>query len=119
MPVKRWPKRVYGVGTEPDPRFSLANERTFLAWLRTALALMASGVAVEAVGPGEAAVRHTIAIGLILIGVITGTTSFARWMRTERAMRLGEPLPSPRLAPVIGYGIAIAGILACVLVLTR
>ena len=47
---RRFPKSVYKLGTEPDPRFSLANERTFLAWLRTSLAFIAAGVALEAVG---------------------------------------------------------------------
>ena len=36
--------RWYEEGEEPDYRFTLANERTFLAWLRTALALIAGGV---------------------------------------------------------------------------
>ena len=45
---RRFPRRVYGTGTEPDPRFTLANERTFLAWIRTSLALIAGGVALEA-----------------------------------------------------------------------
>ena len=33
-------------GEEPDARFSYANERTFLAWNRTALALIGVGLAV-------------------------------------------------------------------------
>ncbi|WP_345712331.1 YidH family protein, partial [Kineococcus glutinatus] len=45
---RRWPRRVYGTGREPDARFSLANERTFLAWIRTSLALLGAGVALEA-----------------------------------------------------------------------
>ena len=43
----RWPDSVYREGVEPDPRFTFANERTFLAWLRTALALVVAGVAVD------------------------------------------------------------------------
>jgi hypothetical protein len=35
---------------EPDYRFTFANERTFLAWIRTALALIAGGVAVASSG---------------------------------------------------------------------
>ena len=48
-PDRRWPRQVYAVGTEPDPRFSFANERTFLAWIRTALGFLAAGVAIAAV----------------------------------------------------------------------
>ena len=46
---RRWPRQVYAVGTEPDPRFTFANERTFLAWIRTALGFLAAGVAIAAV----------------------------------------------------------------------
>jgi len=46
--VGRFPRWVYGAGDEPDARFSLANERTFLAWIRTSLALLAGSIAVEA-----------------------------------------------------------------------
>jgi putative membrane protein len=48
MRAARFPRWVCGEGSEPDPRFTLANERTFLAWIRTALALPAGGVALEA-----------------------------------------------------------------------
>ena len=41
---RRWPAWVYGVGDDPDPRFSLANERTFLAWIRTGLAFVTAGL---------------------------------------------------------------------------
>ncbi len=41
---RRWPRRVYGVGVEPDPRFTFTNERTLLAWIRTSLALLATAV---------------------------------------------------------------------------
>jgi len=34
------------VGEEPDPRFTLADERAFLAWMRTSLALLAAGRAI-------------------------------------------------------------------------
>lgn len=117
---RRWPSRVYRQGSEPDPRFTLANERTFLAWLRTALALMAAGVGVEALSTaqGEANPLGT-ALALVLItgGVLCSATAFTRWAATERALRTGSPLPPPRLAPVAGYGLAVLGLLACVLVL--
>ena len=59
-PDRRWPRQVYAVGTEPDPRFTFANERTFLAWIRTALGFLAAGVAIAAVArlSGRAGVRR-------------------------------------------------------------
>lgn len=45
---RRWPTKLYSVGSDPDPRFSLANERTLLAWIRTSLAFLALGVALDA-----------------------------------------------------------------------
>ncbi len=121
-PRTRRPRRVYGEGTEPDPRFSLANERTFLAWLRTSLALMAAGVGVEALnlaarsGPGP--LRTALALGLLATGVLVSLTAFGRWAATERALRTGSPLPAPRLGAVLGYALAVAGAVACVLLVT-
>ena len=114
----RWPKRLYEQGEEPDPRFTLANERTFLAWIRTALALMAGGVGVEALNAVTGQpnpLRTALAVALLLGGVLCSATAFTRWMATERALRSGRPLPAPRLAPVLGYGLSVIGVAACVL----
>ena len=68
----RFPRSVHGVGEEPDPRASLANERTFLAWVRTALALAAGGVALEALDlPVAGGLR--LAAALLLVALGTGT----------------------------------------------
>ncbi|SFS39565.1 YidH family protein [Saccharopolyspora flava] len=114
----RWPRRLYEEGDEPDPRFTLANERTFLAWIRTSLALMAGGVGVEAlnaVAAERSPIRTVLAVALLLAGVLCSATAFTRWVATERALRRGRPLPAPRLAPVLGYGLGVVGVLACVL----
>lgn len=116
----RWPSRLYSTGTEPDPRFTLANERTFLAWIRTSLALMAGGVGVAALNTGPAAqspLRTSLAILLLVFGVLCSALAFERWITVERALRTGNPLPAPRLAPVIGYGLVVIGVAACALLL--
>jgi putative membrane protein len=91
----RRPRWVYDAGEEPDPRFSLANERTFLAWVRTALAMLAGGVALHALGlPETPWVRTTLAVLLIVIGGVVTFFAMVRWARVERAMRTRQPLPS-------------------------
>nr|WP_232848068.1 DUF202 domain-containing protein [Occultella kanbiaonis] len=112
---ERRPASVYGVGTEPDARFSLANERTALAWLRTGLALVAGGVALTTLatfavaGPllDLVAALACLAGGTLAVGALVG------WRRTERALRLGRPLPAPSALPILVIGVAaIAAVLA-------
>jgi putative membrane protein len=98
------------VGETPDYRFSLANERTFLAWVRTGLALVAGGLAVAQFLPPLpiAHLREAMAIGLLLLGGAVAVRAVDHWARTERAIRLGEELPASRfpavLALVVGAG---------------
>jgi|tagenome__1003787_1003787.scaffolds.fasta_scaffold20587647_1 putative membrane protein len=108
----RRPTWVYGVGEEPDHRFSLANERTFLAWIRTSLGLIGSGAAVEAFGIASPGVRTTLAGFLILVGGVCGAGSSLRWARVERALRRRRPMPATGLtwlasAAVLGVAIVI------------
>ncbi|XTZ16529.1 YidH family protein [Micromonospora echinospora] len=107
---RRWPGRVFDRGVDPDPRFSLANERTFLAWIRTSLALFAAGVALEAltlpIAPG---LRRAAAVVLILLGAAAPVQAFLGWLRTEAALRLGRSLPPPTLAAPLGLGLVVAG----------
>ena len=111
----RWPRSIYGVGDEPDPRFSFANERTFLAWIRTALALLAGGVAVDALDlPMRDVLQTTLAAILLLLGLLCAVASWVRWARAERAMRTGSPLPSMGLAAPLVAGILVIGVLLIV-----
>ena len=114
-PERRWPRRVYAVGSEPDPRFTFANERTFLAWIRTALGFLAAGVAIAAVarlaGTLDREVRAA-SIVLILSGLVCGVGAFTRWMRNEQAMRLGLPLPSSPMLLILTVIVALVALLA-------
>ncbi|WP_176739210.1 YidH family protein [Micromonospora matsumotoense] len=111
-PSTRWPRRVFGRGSDPDPRFSLANERTFLAWVRTSLALFAAGVALEAVTlPIVPGYRRAAAIVLILLGTAAPAQAWCGWARTELALRLGRSLPPPLLAVPLGVGLLLVGVL--------
>jgi putative membrane protein len=96
----------------------MANERTFLAWLRTSLALMAAGIGIQALGQGGA-LKVALAVALLLTGIACSLSAFQHWVATERALRQGQPLPAPWMAAVLGIGLAIAGALACVLVFAR
>ena len=90
-----WPSWVYAVGERPDPRFSLANERTFLAWVRTSLALLAGGVALDAVDiDGPQGLQTAVSVALVGLGLLGAATAWLRWAATERAMRARRPLPS-------------------------
>lgn len=106
----RWGRPpLHEVGESPDYRFTLANERTFLAWIRTSLALMAAGVAVVQFLPGLLALRYTLGLLLISLGGILAGVSYGHWERTERAMRLGERLPH---SPVPRFVAAALGLTA-------
>jgi putative membrane protein len=117
---RRFPRWVYGHGTEPDARFSLANERTFLAWTRTALALLAGGVALEVLGLGIAA-PFRLAASLVLIGtgVLTPLQAWFGWGRAERSLRQGGPLPSAMLAGPIAGAVSMVGALVFLGVVLR
>jgi putative membrane protein len=114
-------QRLLPGGTEPDPRFTLANERTFLAWIRTSLALLAGGIAIEAftsdlfIEP----VRKGVAVILILLGILLSGGSAVRWLRVERSMRNKTPLPLPLIVPLLAGAGALAAAAVLALILWR
>jgi putative membrane protein len=104
--------------SEPDARFTYANERTFLAWNRTALALIATGVAATQLLP-EFHIRggrQILGIPLIALGALVAITSFTQWKANERAMRRQQPLPKSPMAFVLSVGICVISVIAVVLV---
>lgn len=110
MTQPRWQSE----GTEPDYRFTLANERTFLAWIRTALGVLAAGMLLDQfatnIHPRSLLVAAAFALAL-LAGVMAGA-AYVRWKANEIAMRHAQPLK-------IGFGVgvlsAVMGVVALVL----
>ncbi|MER6914662.1 DUF202 domain-containing protein [Streptomyces sp. NPDC000594] len=112
------PDRVRAEGKTPDYRFSLANERTFLAWLRTALALIGGGFAVDQFLPDlRWGVRVGLALGLLGAGVLCALRAVNHWVRCERAMRRGEDLPVSRFPVLLGLVTAAVAVAMVVVVL--
>ncbi|MFJ9583576.1 YidH family protein [Streptomyces acidicola] len=113
------PTPWYEEGEEPDYRFSLANERTFLAWIRTGLALLAGAVAVAQFVLPFANRAAGIALGavLALTGTVLCACSYGRWRRVQHAMRHSRPLPMTRLPRLVGWGMSLAGLAVLLIVL--
>jgi putative membrane protein len=106
----------HAVGKEPDPRFSYANERTFLAWNRTALALISVGLAVTNLLPPFQLPfgRRIIGLPLIGLGAFVALASLREWASNQRAMREGRPLPVARLPLLVSAVIGIVAVVALV-----
>ena len=106
-------------GRDPDPRFTLANERTFLAWTRTSLSFIAAGLAVTELLPDFATEtqRRLLGLPLMFLGAVIALTSYRRWRVSEQAMRLAQPLPPSRIPHVVTAVIGLVGVYAGVLVL--
>ncbi len=108
--------------SEPDPRFTLANERTFLAWSRTALALVAAGLAIVQLLPpfhGVPLGRHVLGIPLIVLGAVIAVAAYVEMTRNQTAMRRGAPLPRSILPRLLAAAIAgVAGLAAAVVLLS-
>ncbi len=107
-------------GEEPDYRFSLANERTFLAWIRTALALLAGGVVLEEfaqqIGPHIVVVILAVALGVL--SAVLSVIAYLRWRANEIAMRHGRRLPSTVAVPLLSaIVLAVAAVIAVLLVI--
>ena len=105
----RVPHAVYDAGGEPDPLYSLANERTYLAWLRLVVTLLAGAVAtdrlfVEHPGPDSEV------LSLALVGLAVGTCALGvrRWWVSELALRQRRPLP--------GFGVPLLVVVATLLI---
>ena len=105
-------------GDDPDYRFSLANERTFLAWIRTALAILAGGVLLEEfstqIGPHWAMVVLAVVLGLL--SAVLAVLAYVRWRGNEIAMRHGKRLPMTVAIPLIAAVVLIVAAVLTVLI---
>lgn len=112
MADRRFPQSVYRRGTEPDPRFSLANERTFLAWISTGLALISVGVGLESLAlnlhPGY---RLAASVILVVGGAACPVQAWVGWARVETALRESRPLPPTPMMSILPAVLVAAGAL--------
>jgi putative membrane protein len=114
------PPASAGPGDQLDARFTFANERTFLAWIRTALALVAAGLAIVQLLPPFHGIRwgrHAIGIPLIVLGAVVAVRSYLEWNANQRALRRGEPLRRSRLPELLAAVIALVAVAAAILAL--
>jgi putative membrane protein len=111
------PRRMGDEGETPDYRFSLANERTFLAWIRTALALIGGGFAVDQFLPHLGwGVRVGLALALLAAGALCALRAVNHWVRCERAMRRKEDLPVSRFPTLLSLAVAVVAVAMLVIV---
>lgn len=103
---------------EPDYRFTLANERTFLAWIRTALALMAGGVAVVQLVPALSipGIRHGLGTVLTAAGGVLAVLAVRRWKNVQIAMRRGVELPKSWMPVLLGCVVVVVTIALIVVI---
>ena len=98
-----------------DYRFLLANERTFLAWLRTALSLQVAGLGVlQFLTHGHDTVRFVLGVGLVVTGSYVGVVSYRRYYGNERAIRAGEDLTRVRSSVFVVLAVVALPLVAAV-----
>ena len=117
---RRFPRSVYSRGNEPDARFTLANERTFLAWISAGLALISVGVALESLALSlQPGLRLAASVLLVVAGIVCPVHAWFGWARVETALREQRPLPSNPLTVVLAVVLGLVGVLVMLSMLLR
>jgi len=116
MLTKRPP--LSSIGSDPDYRFTLANERTFLAWLRTGMALLAGAIALAGLihDFGPLYLRIGISVLLLILSLTVTVGAYQRWDRAERALRENRPLPTDPMPRILVSGMGIIMVAAAALI---
>lgn len=102
---------------EPDYRYSLANERTYLAWVRTGLALIAAGIAIRlflSETDGTSRWLSPAALGFTVLGGVLMVTSYRHWRNVQAAMVRGEPLPTQRGPLILTIGMVLLALVVVI-----
>ncbi len=102
------------VGSDPDYRFTLANERTFLAWVRTAMALVAGGLGALHLIDDQLG-SNVLGMMLLALAFFTAASSYRRWFKAEQAIRLNQPLPESRLIQIMAYAVSVMALVTALL----
>ncbi len=100
---------------DPDVRFSLANERTMLAWGRTAIALLATGLLVAKVFQGTF-LATGLGLGFVVAGTGLAVRAYSVYRRGDLAIRRGEPVPPSTLPQLFVVVVLFAGAAAVALI---
>lgn len=110
--------KISRTGNAPDYRFSLANERTFLAWIRTSLGFLAAGVALDQLAPNLATplLREILALLLCMFAGLIALWGYLRWLRNEKAMRMKQDLPYTPALLVMSISMVLAAVSVLMLV---
>lgn len=104
MPPSAEPGRL-----DVDARFLLANERTLLAWVRTALTLLAVGGGLAQFG-SDVRGRTGLALALTVVGITAAGTGGVRYARADRALRRGDLPRSGRSPYLVAVAVALVGV---------
>ena len=107
------------IETEPDARFTFANERTFLAWHRTSLALVIAGLAIVQLLPPFTGIpigRHLLALPLIILGGALSVGSYREWIRRQQALRRGTGPGRSVLPMLLAIAITLLALVAATLI---